>query len=245
MTKNYVKEHKGKAVPEGATHWREAENGIVDFFMRNSANGPMLVFLSNEWLRRRDHADEDGIKELPNQPALPNWDEAPSKDAVWIEDIEHQKLSFWGLVRNSNIYRCDNDGYVCAEFNDAITIHTRPIEPIAEWVPTVGGTCLGRKFNSDSYEECKVVHIDGDSVLALFNAHHTKGLPPKDPHWCESTNPLKSKEDKEREALLEIVKGHQPVVAGSESFMRFVNEYLDTYAKNIIDAFDIIPKGDL
>ena len=70
-----------------------------------------------------------------------------------------------------------------------------------EWVPVVGEECLGRKFIDETYEECKVVYIDGDGVLALFNSHHTKGLPPKAPYWCESTKPLKTAEEKKREAF--------------------------------------------
>mgnify|MGYP003690448411 CR=1 FL=1 len=145
------------------------------------------------------------IEMRPEQPELDiKWEDAPTDTAVWIVLDRENESSGWYLDADEDgVYRKFNGdaGWDVDDESGIIKVYRRSDQPkkADEWVPVVGKECLGRKFNSESYEECKVVHIDGNNVLALFNTHYTKGLSPKDPHWCENVSPLKTAEEKKRE----------------------------------------------
>ena len=138
------------------------------------------------------------------------WEDAPSDSAVWIVHNKGVNPSEWYSEEDDKgrYFRVSNPGigysrkaFVC----NAITVHHRPEQPIpskAEWMPSVGEECLGNIRNDMgkwSYVEVTplyqfesewAVAVNGSSILS----------------YCDEFRPLKTTEEKKREAFIEEAK---------------------------------------
>jgi hypothetical protein len=63
----------------------------------------------------------------------------------------------------------------------------------------IGKKYLGRVLGGGNFKECKVVHIDGPDVLALFKNSRDEYCQPE---WCEYVEPLHTEEEKAKEAFI-------------------------------------------
>ena len=267
MSKNYVKKHKDHDVPDGATHYGKA-HGMYKacFYMMEEGRG--LFFnpvLSTEWMVSGHGDIPPHATELPEQD-LPNWDDwegwAKQGDlgAVWITDRDDVGLGWFKLNKSSMTYeelhqpigRIKHRYTDTEEVSGRITVHKRPIAiEDKEWLPEVGEECQ----IAESTEYLTISHTEGMEVKIYSRFTDDRGvvlfafvaLNGKQAGVATGLcfKPLKTAEELERESLLEVVKGYQPVLMLDKPFTPLdVKNALNCYAENIIDNFDIITKGD-
>ena len=182
-------------------------------------------------------------------------------EATHYYDSDFNGLSFYKM-RKGEVYSCDDhadDWVFCADggfFSYATKLplateidwDSAPSDQLlknkaaVDWVdglPPVKMVCEVKNKNDNKWTKCVVVCTHQDHVWLDFDNRNQIML-----IEILDFRPIKTREEKEREVLLDIIKGHQPKIGAQALTNVEFYEVLDIYAENIINTFDIIPKGD-
>lgn len=260
--KNYVKEYKGHKVPEGAMYYgQDTEKYCEGWYMVDESSGKIKYqpIDGSRW-DFGHYGMPDSAIELPEESDLDiKWGDAPEcgcgNSWVWVIDNLSKHEPHWA--------RKNDRGHIVAfggvptwgkraEENGRITVCRRPEQPMpskAEWLPEVGEWCecyvwtttnggekrwislpvIGHSKTSRS-ESCK-----GKAGIIIDSCEHDGKF-----IFCDEFRPLKTEEEKKREAIKEIVINSIDTSKFKVSEMGAIAEFLN----QIVAKFDVIPVCD-
>lgn len=206
--KNYVKKFKGLDVPEGATHFNES-NMLYPRAFHDAANGRMFKVGDGWWKVAKGSIPATAV-ELPVIPQI-NWDEQPSKDAVWVVDNDGIHASTWHSDSKDGGYKevnSKNSWSKEAEGRGRITVYRREDcvvdspednnkQKTIFWVAKFDK--YGTPWNEDG-PHSNASEAEKSKILL-------EGMNKNENYIVTSTtfSPLKTKHEKDREAFIDGV----------------------------------------
>tara|TARA_R110000737_G_scaffold316623_1_gene327001 strand:+ start:738 stop:1484 length:747 start_codon:yes stop_codon:yes gene_type:complete len=242
--KKYVKEYKGKKVPEGATHYIESADLL---FYRKNIRKDWVYF--SESVSGWAYANISKLSldvratELPEAQQELDWNAAPSDIAVWITANDSRISAGWFEydTKREVFMACDGRGLWWPANSEDMEVHYQPTinQPeSAKWngegLPPENIQCLVEL--ASRWGKDKKVCITG---VLFSSVDGEKRLCEVDGEWFDGFEsqfyPLKTQQEKDREALEKLLIGLQPALI-SEDCQRYFDAYLEDLLDNVIAA---------
>tara|TARA_R110000772_G_C13310322_1_gene440468 strand:+ start:45547 stop:46284 length:738 start_codon:yes stop_codon:yes gene_type:complete len=213
--KKYVKEYKGHQVPEGADSFGEKN----DFFPQNCfyKDSGSKVFVVNQWMKTLSQRKD--LIPLPEARQELDWSAAPSDVAVWITANDSRIRAGWFEYdkKREVFMACDGSGTWWPASSENMEVHYQPTtsqsEPVkwnGEGLPPVSTVCEFIHSGISSWQYGEVIyHLDNKIVLKSNEEmwSDTHGIAIIHIDNSLKFRPLKTQQEKKREAFINAVAG--------------------------------------